>query len=71
MDLVSDRGRRITVDELNTTQLLSHARKEAVKQAAQSRLSRWKAEATSSPRSTSSSGPKNNWPRSGRRNRRR
>ncbi len=31
MDLVSDRGRRITVDELNTTQLLSHARKEANK----------------------------------------
>jgi len=29
MDLVSDRGRRITVDELNTTQLLAHARKEA------------------------------------------
>ena len=31
MDLVSDRGRRITVDELNTTQLLAHARNEAVK----------------------------------------
>ena len=31
MDLVSDRGRRITVDELNTTQLLAHARKEAIK----------------------------------------
>jgi uncharacterized protein len=31
MDLVSDRGRRITIDELNTTQLLAHARKEAVK----------------------------------------
>ena len=31
MDLVSDRGRRITVDELNTSQLLAHARKEATK----------------------------------------
>ena len=31
MELVSDRGRRITVDELNTTQLLAHARKEAIK----------------------------------------
>jgi predicted TIM-barrel fold metal-dependent hydrolase len=29
MDLVSDRGRRVSVDELNTTQLLAHARKEA------------------------------------------
>jgi predicted TIM-barrel fold metal-dependent hydrolase len=31
MDLVSDRGRRVSVDELNTTRLLAHARKEAVK----------------------------------------
>src|SRR6202040_2864950 len=30
MDLVSDRGRRVTVDELNTTRLLAHARKQAV-----------------------------------------
>ena len=30
MDLVSDRGRRVSVDELNTTQLLAHARKQAV-----------------------------------------
>ena len=29
MDLISDRGRRVSVDELNTTQLLAHARKEA------------------------------------------
>jgi len=29
MDLVSDRGRRITVEELNTSQLLAHARKQA------------------------------------------
>jgi uncharacterized protein len=29
MDLVSDRGRRVTVDELNTTRLLAHARREA------------------------------------------
>jgi predicted TIM-barrel fold metal-dependent hydrolase len=29
MDLVSDRGRRVSVDELNTTRLLAHARKEA------------------------------------------
>ncbi len=29
MDLVSDRGRRVSVDELNTSQLLAHARKEA------------------------------------------
>jgi len=28
MDLVSDRGRRVSVDELNTTRLLAHARKE-------------------------------------------
>jgi predicted TIM-barrel fold metal-dependent hydrolase len=31
MDLVADRGRRVTVEELNTTQLLRHARKQAVK----------------------------------------
>src|SRR5262245_40796277 len=31
MDLVSDRGRRVSVEELNTTRLLAHARKEAVK----------------------------------------
>jgi uncharacterized protein len=31
MDLIADRGRRVTVDELNTTQLLRHARKQAVK----------------------------------------
>jgi uncharacterized protein len=30
MDLIADRGRRVTVDELNTTQLLRHARKQAV-----------------------------------------
>ncbi|MBI3433498.1 MAG: amidohydrolase family protein [Proteobacteria bacterium] len=29
MDLVSDRGRRVSVEELNTTRLLSHARREA------------------------------------------
>jgi predicted TIM-barrel fold metal-dependent hydrolase len=29
MDLVSDRGRRVTVEELNTTKLLAHARKQA------------------------------------------
>jgi hypothetical protein len=29
MDLIADRGRRVSVDELNTTQLLAHARKEA------------------------------------------
>jgi hypothetical protein len=29
MDLIADRGRRVTVDELNTTQLLRHARKQA------------------------------------------
>ena len=29
MDLHSDRGRRITVDELNTTRLLAHARQQA------------------------------------------
>jgi predicted TIM-barrel fold metal-dependent hydrolase len=30
MDLVSDRGRRVSVDELNTTRLLAHARQQAV-----------------------------------------
>src|SRR5438270_6545016 len=29
MELIADRGRRVTVDELNTTQLLRHARKQA------------------------------------------
>ena len=29
MDLISDRGRRVTVDELNTTKLLAHAKKQA------------------------------------------
>ena len=29
MDLIADRGRRVSVDELNTSQLLAHARKEA------------------------------------------
>jgi uncharacterized protein len=29
MDLIADRGRRVTVEELNTTQLLSHAAKQA------------------------------------------
>jgi predicted TIM-barrel fold metal-dependent hydrolase len=29
MDLIADRGRRVSVEELNTTQLLSHARREA------------------------------------------
>ena len=31
MDLIADRGRRVSVDELNTSQLLRHARKQAVK----------------------------------------
>ena len=30
MDLISDRGRRVTVEELNTSRLLAHARKQAV-----------------------------------------
>jgi uncharacterized protein len=30
MELIADRGRRVSVDELNTTQLLAHARKQAV-----------------------------------------
>ena len=29
MDLISDRGRRVTVEELNTTRLLAHARQQA------------------------------------------
>src|SRR5262245_24655651 len=29
MDLITDRGRRVSVDELNTTRLLAHARKQA------------------------------------------
>jgi uncharacterized protein len=29
MDLIADRGRRVTVEELNTTRLLAHARKQA------------------------------------------
>ncbi len=31
MDLISDRGNRVSVDELNTTRLLAHARKQADK----------------------------------------
>ena len=31
MDLIADRGRRVTVDELNTSRLLAHARKQAHK----------------------------------------
>jgi predicted TIM-barrel fold metal-dependent hydrolase len=30
MDLIADRGRRVSVEEMNTTQLLRHARKQAV-----------------------------------------
>src|SRR5215813_11268548 len=30
MDLIADRCRRVSVDEMNTTQLLRHARKQAV-----------------------------------------
>ena len=30
MDLLADRGRRVSLEELNTTQLLAHARKQAV-----------------------------------------
>src|SRR5919106_3402223 len=30
MDLIADRGRRVTIEELNTTRLLAHARKQAV-----------------------------------------
>ena len=29
MDLISDRGRRVSIEELNTTRLLAHARKQA------------------------------------------
>src|ERR1700729_3081914 len=29
MDLISDRGRRVSVEELNTSRLLAHARKQA------------------------------------------
>src|SRR5271163_1248743 len=29
MDLIADRGRRVTVDELNTTKLLAHAAEQA------------------------------------------
>ena len=31
MDLISDRGRRVTIEELNTTRLLAHARKQVHK----------------------------------------
>ena len=31
MDLIADRGRRVTIEELNTTRLLAHARKQAHK----------------------------------------
>ena len=30
MDLIADRGRRVTIEELNTSRLLAHARKQAV-----------------------------------------
>ena len=30
IDLISDRGRRVSVDELNTSRLLAHARQQAV-----------------------------------------
>jgi len=30
MDLLAERGRRVSVDELNTSRLLAHARKQAV-----------------------------------------
>jgi uncharacterized protein len=29
MDLIADRGRRVAIEELNTTRLLAHARKQA------------------------------------------
>jgi hypothetical protein len=29
MDLIADRGRRVTIEELNTSRLLAHARKQA------------------------------------------
>ena len=31
MDLIADRGRRVSVEELNTSQLLAHARKARVR----------------------------------------
>src|SRR4051794_10179928 len=31
MDLIADRGRRVPLEELNTSRLLAHARKQAVK----------------------------------------
>src|SRR5260370_26615098 len=31
MDLIADRGRRVAIEELNTTRLLAHARKQAQK----------------------------------------
>src|SRR5499426_4384557 len=31
MELISDRGRRVPIEELNTTRLLAHARKQALK----------------------------------------
>jgi len=34
MELISDRSRRVSVEELNTTQLLAHARKQAVQRTA-------------------------------------
>src|SRR5258708_2326323 len=30
MDLIADRGRRVSIEELNTTRLLAHARRQAV-----------------------------------------
>ena len=30
MEMLAERGRRVTVDELNTSKLLAHARKQAV-----------------------------------------
>src|SRR5215831_17698463 len=30
MDLIADRGRRVSIEELNTTSLLAHARQQAV-----------------------------------------
>ena len=30
MDLIADRGRRVPIEELNTSRLLAHARKQAV-----------------------------------------
>ena len=29
MDLIADRGRRVSIEELNTTRLLAHARRQA------------------------------------------